>query len=297
MLDLSDVRVGLFIPATSERFITRAHQRGADAIVLDLEDSIAPSDKVRARQALEAGAALLRAHGLSVLARVNADARLLDDDIEAAAAAGIECLLVPKQVSAESILRAAHAAERAERKAGVQAGSTGLVAIIESPSGVMNAQAIATAHPRMRGMAFGSEDYCASLGVASAQAQLEWPAQQVAIAARACGLAAYGVPGSILTLAGAEVFVELASKARGMGFTGAFCVHPAQIEYLRRGFAPTAAELQDARAVLSAARENGEAAFALAGRMVDAPVLAWARRLLKQAGEESYSGDAHEGDR
>jgi len=283
MLDVSDVRVGLFIPATSERFTSRAHERGADAIVLDLEDSIPPSDKARGREALAAGAALLRARGLTVFARVNADDRLLDKDIEAVVAAGVECLLVPKQVSVESVLRAANAAERAERKAGVQSGSTGLLAIIESPAGVMNAQAIATAHPRMRGMVFGSEDYCASLGVASAQAQLEWPAQRVALVARACGLGAYGVPGSISTLAGAEVFVKLARKARGMGFTGAFCVHPTQIEFVRRGFAPTAAEIEDARAVLSAARENGEAAFAFAGRMVDAPMLAWARRLLAQA--------------
>ena len=283
MYDLLNLRVALFIPLTQPRFLQKAHERGADAIVLDLEDGVAPERKAEARDQLAAAAAMLRERGVPTLVRVNADPALIADDLRACVAAGIETIVVPKQESAGTAEAAAALLGEAERAAGVDCTAR-MVMILESPKGVIHAAAIA-ASSRCAGLLFGPEDYCAGLGVPSAAAALRWPAQQVAVAARAYGLAALGLPGSGVTLDDAEAFTSLAREARSMGFTGSLCIHPAQVAPIRTGFLPSPEEVEQAQAVLRAAEANpGAGAYSVAGRMVDAPVVAQARRLLVAAG-------------
>lgn len=279
MFNLKELRVGLFVPLDQPRFLQKAPQRGADAIVLDLEDSIAPERKAQARAQLAEAAAQLRAHGLPVLARVNLEPALLAEDLRACAAAGVDTVLVPKQEHPATAAAIARQLEQAEQDAGAT-NPIRMLLLVETPMGVLQAAQLAAA-PRCAGLVFGPEDYSAALGVPSAEAALRWPAYQVALAARAHGLAALGLPASGATLDAPEDFTALAREARGMGFTGSLCIHPAQVQAIRAGFLPSAAEVEQARAVVQAAAAHaGQGAFSVNGRMVDAPVVEQARRVL-----------------
>jgi citrate lyase subunit beta/citryl-CoA lyase len=280
--DLLALRVGLFIPATERRFLLRAHERGADGIVLDLEDSIAPARKEEARLALAAAVGLLRPHGLAVICRVNGTpAAAMETDVEAALQADIDCLMLPKCDTAEDVLRADRAIDAALARLGRPREPVWVLPVIESPLALMHAWQVAQASPRVAGLVFGGEDFSAALGISSEGADLKAPAQQIALAARARGLAAFGLPGSIQALDDAASYTALARQARSIGFTGSFCVHPAQVGPIRLGFLPTEVEIDRARATVAAAAGQPEqGAYAVDGRMVDAPVVEQARRLL-----------------
>ncbi len=282
---LHEVVAGLFVPLSEPRFLARAHERGADAVVLDLEDAVAASRKAEARAGLPAAVRGLGAYDVSVVLRVNADAQWLRDDVLAAAAAGVDALMLPKVQGAAALAALEPLWREAEALAGRPPHSLRLLALIESPAAVLDAAAIARASPRLAALVFGGEDYAAALGLPASLAALDLPAQQVALAARAAGLAAWGLPGSIAGLDEAA-FAALAARARSLGYTGCLCIHPLQLAAARRGFAPSAAEVVQARAIVAAAADaarEGRAAVLLDGRMIDPPVLLQARATLRQA--------------
>lgn len=273
----------LFVPALNDRFIASAHTRGADAVIFDLEDSIALDRKAAARDALTSAVARVRPHGLPLLVRVNNAPDLLEADLQAAVAAGADAILIPKIDNAAMLNRADLLVGRFERDAGRVQGSTQFVALIESPIGLVNAVQIAQSGGRLRGLGFGSEDYAAVLGVAPEPEAMSFPAQQVALAARAHELAAWGLPGSIAGFDDVDAFEQLVRKAKLFGFTGALGIHPKQIEAINRAFRPSAEELAHARRVVDAyesAVASGAGAVALDGKMIDAPVVERAQRLL-----------------
>jgi citrate lyase subunit beta/citryl-CoA lyase len=273
-LNLASLRSALFVPLADERFIAKAHERGADALLLDLEDSVPPAQKAAARARLPEAARRLAAQGATVMLRVNAAPELLGDDLKAAAQAPLAAVLLPKVESAEQVLAA-------ERLLGGSAAK--LVAMLESPAAVLDAAAIARAGKRLAALVFGSEDYCGALGIASSAALLDWPAQMVATAARARGLAAFGQPGAITEIADMDAYAGVLERAKAMGFTGTLCIHPKQVAAANRVFAPSAEEIALAReivAAFNAALREGRGAFALHGRMIDAPVADQARATL-----------------
>jgi citrate lyase subunit beta/citryl-CoA lyase len=215
--------------------------------------------------------------------RINADPRWLADDVRACAAAGIDFLMVPKVESSEQLRALEPMLEQMEEQTQRPPGSLRLLALIESPSGVLAAATLASASARVEALVFGAEDYAAALGIPAQAAALDWPAQQVAVAARAAGCAAWGLPGSMAGIADAASIGPLARRARAMGFTGCLCIHPAQLDPARAGFLPTAKEVAHARLVVAAAGSE-KGAFVVEGRMVDAPVLAQAYATLQRAG-------------
>ena len=155
--------------------------------------------------------------------------------------------------------------------------------MLESPAAVLDAVAIARAGTRLAALVFGSEDYCAALGIASDRAALDWPAQMVATAARARGLAAFGQPGPIAEIADMDAYARLLQRAKAMGFTGTLCIHPKQVAAANRVYSPTREEIalaQEIVAAFEAALREGRGAFALHGRMIDAPVVEQARATL-----------------
>src|SRR6185369_2551724 len=162
----------------------------------------------------------------------------------------------------------------------------GVVAMIESPAAVLDAPAISLAGGRLAGLAFGSEDYCGALGIASSAALLDVPAQMVAIAARARCLAAFGLPGPVSEIADMAAYARLLEKAKAMGYTGCTCIHPKQVAEANRVYSPSDEELSLAREIVAAfetAVKEGRGAFALHGKMIDAPVADQARATLKRA--------------
>jgi len=278
-LNLATLRSALFVPLADERFLARAHERGADALLLDLEDSVPPAQKAAARARLPEAARRLAAQGATVMLRVNSAPGLLADDLKAAAQAPLAAVLLPKVESAAQLA----AAERLLADSGAK-----LVAMLESPAAVLDAAAIARAGARLAGLVFGSEDYCGALGIASSAALLDWPAQMVAMAARARGLAAFGQPGAITEIADMDAYARVLERAKAMGFTGTLCIHPKQVAAANRVFSPSAEEIALAKEIVAAfdaAVREGRGAFALHGRMIDAPVADQARATLARARE------------
>lgn len=277
LLDLAALRSALFVPLADERFLARAHERGADALLLDLEDSVPPAQKAAARARLQDAASSLAATGAVVMLRVNATPEHLADDLKAAAAAPLAAVFLPKVESAEQVVAAEFL---------LRPGTAQVVAMLESPASVLEAAAIARAGQRLAGLAFGSEDYCGVLGIPSSAAALDWPAQMVATAARARGLAAFGLPGPVSEIADMDAFSRLLGRAKAMGFTGSLCIHPKQVAAANRAYSPTEAEIALAREIIEAfdtAAKEGRGAFALHGHMIDAPVVDQARATLARA--------------
>ena len=278
---LQYVRSALFVPLADERFLAKAHERGADALLLDLEDSVPPAQKAAARARLPDAAPRLAALGATVMVRVNSEPGLLAEDLKAAAQSRVTAVFLPKVESPEHVVAAEFL---------LAENAAGLVAMLESPAAVLDAVAISRAGTRLAGLAFGGEDYCALLGIASGDAALDWPAQAVAVAARARGLAAFGLPGPVAEIADMDAYARLVGRAKAMGYTGCLCIHPKQAAAANRVFMPSEAEIALAREIIAAfdaAAREGLGAIALHGRMIDAPVVQQARATLARAGRQS----------
>jgi len=206
--------------------------------------------------------------------RVNSLPEWSADDLKAAAQTNAQVIFLPKVESVEQVLAA-------ERLLG--ASPAKLVAMLESPASVLSAVEISRAGTRLAGLVFGSEDYCGALGISSASAALDWPAQAVATAARARGLAAIGLPGPVAEIEDIASFTRLLQKAKAMGFTGCTCIHPKQVVAANKVYSPTEEEIALAKEIVSAfeaALRDGKGAFALHGRMIDAPIVDQARATL-----------------
>ena len=273
-VNLQFVRSALFVPLADERFLAKAHQRGADALLLDLEDSVPPAQKSAARARLPEAARRLAALGATVMVRVNSTPEHLAEDLKVAAQSAVVAIFLPKVENPEQVAAAEYLLEKSTVK---------LVAMLESPAAVLEAAAISRAATRLAGLVFGSEDYCGLLGIASSKAALDWPAQMVTTAARARGLAAFGLPGPVSEIADMVAFTKLLEKAKTMGFTGCTCIHPRQVEAANRVYSPSTEEITLAQEIVTAfeaALREGRGAFALHGRMIDAPVVDQARATL-----------------
>lgn len=276
----------LFTPAHQQRLLARAHERGADVVLLDLEDSVPPDQKPGARAGLPKVVAELAAKDARVAVRVNAGLGDLVRDVEAACLPGVEALMLPKVITPDILLLVADHLTACEAGAGLPTGRIGLVALIETAEGLLNAPRITKSTPRLTALAFGTEDFSADCGFAPAPETLSVPAQHLIWAARAAGIAALGLPGSIADVADMGRFAETVRQGRQLGFDGVLCIHPRQVEVVNRIFTPDPADLEHARRVAAAyqgAAETGQGAVLLDGQMIDPPVVARALRLLRQS--------------
>lgn len=252
----------LFVPADRPERFEKAAASGADAIILDLEDAVAANKKVSARDNLRSGFTTL-----PVLVRVNAIGTLWhQDDIAAAKRSGARAIIVPK---AEHEPRFCAIADQTELP---------VWALVETAAGMADGRAMARL-PFVHRLVFGSIDYCADLGCAHTREALLAARSELVLASRLASLPAPidGVTAQVSDPAAAEAD---ARHARDLGFGGKLCIHPRQIESVRRGMLPSEAEIAWARSVVAAS----EGASAVDGMMVDAPVRARAAALLHRAG-------------
>lgn len=279
-MQLSQARSLLFVPATSPHLLAKAAQRGADALIVDLEDSVPLERKAEARQ-MAARAIEQLAGQAPVLVRVNAGPELLRADVESLPLAGLRGVLLPK---VESAAQVQHLAQLLAQRQAPGAAPSQIAALIETALGVVRGESIATAHPSLCALGFGAEDYAAEMMVEPQPASLLWAAQSVTNCARAFGLACWGLPGSIAEIEDMDAFAGLVRQARAIGFSGTVCIHPRQVPLVNAGFGPTEHELAWARKVVAAddeARASGRGAVTLDGRMIDRPIVERARRWLK----------------
>jgi citrate lyase subunit beta/citryl-CoA lyase len=265
----------LYVPAHSERFIARAHERGADAIILDLEDAVPEERKTAARDDLAATIASVTRNGATAFVRINSGARQREDAL-AATGAGAHGLFIPKAGDPNALEALAGTLRAEEVRIGRMA--TPFVAMIEDPAAMLDARAIARVQ-RVMALSFGAEDFTAITGGSPTPDVLRYPKLAVHYAAKAEGKLSLGLLQSIADYSDLERLAAAAREAKAHGFDGATCIHPSGVPALNDGFAPSEAERDWATRVLAAAQQS-DAAFTLDGRMVDAPVLARARRIL-----------------
>ncbi len=267
----------LFVPATQPDRLPKALASGADMVIADWEDAVAPADKERARSALaEAVAALDGARRERLLVRINAEGTpWFAADLQALpqlTAQGLAGAVVPKAESAQTLQAVA-------RAAGPQAA---LLALVESVAGLYAVDVLAAA-PQVARLAFGHLDFQVDAGMACGpdEAELLPMRMAVVLAARRAGMAA-PLDGVTVDTRNPERMASDAERARRMGFGGKLCIHPAQVPVLHAAFDPGEAAVAHARRVQQALQEAGGGVCVLDGRMVDAPVLAQARQTLER---------------
>jgi citrate lyase subunit beta/citryl-CoA lyase len=273
----------MFVPVNVDKFVDSAHTRGADVIILDLEDSILPKDKERARTLVAAAAPKVSRSGADVVVRVNRPWRLCLRDLEAVVSREICALMLPKAESADHICMVAEVLDELEAERGLPRGHTRLVPMIESAVAFFRAQEIAAAHARVVALTLGAEDFALSVGMVPEAEGLFYPKQQIVIAARAAGVLPLGFIGTVADYKDLDAFRATARRSRRLGFTGASVIHPSQIAILNEEFRPSPEEVQQARKVVAAfeaASGGNQGAIEVDGKMVDIPVVERARGTL-----------------
>ena len=278
------IRSLLYVPASAPRFVAKAHERGADAVVLDLEDSVSPDEKDAARAALQAAVPAVGRNGAMVFVRVNSEPARLHADIEAACRAGAAGLFLPKSHDPRDLAALADWLAVLEGRIGRDAMR--FVPMLEDPGAIFDARAIAMATPRVLGLITGAEDLATAMGAEPTPELLRLPKQLVHLAAKAAGVLSFGLMRTVADFQDVNGIAAAAREARKLGFDGSTCIHPSVVPILNAAFAPTEAELDHARRMIVAfdeAQARGIGAFTFEGRMVDLPVVARARRLVGPA--------------
>jgi citrate lyase subunit beta/citryl-CoA lyase len=275
----------LFVPANVERFVRKAPETGADAVVLDLEDSVPESAKTDARAKLGWATEEVRSRSNQLLAaRVNSlRTPHFREDLRAAAEAGIEVVVLPKCDGPDDLSRV--------REVASEVGATfRVIALIESPRGVLAAQNIAS-EEGVIGLAFGKFDFALSMGaLPSSNLNVLVPRSLVAIAAKAYGLVAVDTPYAALN--DLEGLRAEALEAKALGYDGKFAVHPSQVPVINEVFSPSEEDVRWAEIVvevLDQARKTGRASAELQGTMVDEVHYRIAKRVLEMRSAHSRS--------
>lgn len=273
----------LFVPANNPRFIDKAHTRAADAVILDLEDSVPVGERPAARRELGDAIARVGRAGADVLVRINAEPGEAGADLAAAVHPGLRALLVPKVDDPLTLQSLSAEVSRLEAERGLAAGSVRFVVLVESARGLLHAEAIARADERNVAMELGGEDFALATGMQPDPDTLEVPKQMLLYAARAAGLVPLGILGSIADYADLDAYRARADRSRRFGFEGAACIHPSNVPILNEVFTPDASQIAHARHVVDAyeaAQRAGSGAISIDGKMIDVPVVVRAQKLL-----------------
>ena len=281
--DLPVWRSLLFVPVIARKFVDGAAARGADAIILDLEDSVPLAEKPRARTLLQEAAEIVARGGADVLVRINRPLRHAIRDIEAAVSPGVHALAVPKVESASHLRLLCEVIDEIEAERGMTFGSTKLLAMVETAEAFFEMPAIARAHPRVVALTLGAEDFSLSVGMLPEAEGLFFPKQQMIIAARSAGVLPLGFLGTVADFRDLTAFRATIQRSRRLGFLGAACVHPSQIPILNEEYAPQADDVAHAERVVVAyekATAQGVGAITVDGKMIDVPVVERAQALL-----------------
>ena len=272
----------MFVPVTAERFVAKAHTRGADAIILDLEDSILPAHKDAARSALAAAVPRVAQSGADVVVRINRPLTLAIPDIAAAVMPGVAALMLPKVMGPEHVRLLSEVVAEHEAAQGMEVGHTRFLALIESPAALPHLFAIA-AEPRMAGMSVGGEDMATELGALPSADSMYVFAMQGLAAARAAGILPMGSMGQLAKIDDLDSYRAGLPRGRALGFTTAACIHPLHVPSINEEYGASAAELDRARRLIAAFEAADAGAVAFEGSMVDLPVVERARRLVARA--------------
>ena len=275
----------LFVPVTQRRFVDGAAKRGADAIILDLEDSIAASEKERARMLVPEAAEIVSRAGADVVVRLNRPRRMTVRDLEAIIGPGVNAVALPKAESAQHVELVAEIMDELEAERGIPLGTTKMLAMVETASAFFRIAEIAKASSRLVGLNLGAEDFALSAGMLPEAEGLFMPKQMCVFAARGAGIMPLGFVGTVAEFHDLDGFRETVRRSRRLGFLGASVIHPSQVPILNEEFRAGAAEIDQARRVVAAydkALTEGIGAVTVDGKMIDVPIVERAKLLLER---------------
>ena len=277
-------RSRLYLPGNEPKYFINAGLHAPDAIILDLEDSVHHAEKDVARLLVRNALRAVDFGAAERMVRIN-QLPLGLADLEEVIPQSPDLILFPKVETSEQVSDVVGAIDSIANRAGMKR-PIWLMPILESALGIENAFAIATASERIAGITVGLEDYTADLGVAKTAVGSEslYARQRVVNAAHAAHVQA--IDSVYSDVADADGLLRWGEASRAMGFEGMGCLHPIQIEVIHRAFAPTTSELERALAIVAAyedAQARGLGVVSLGSKMIDAPVVQRALKLVAQA--------------
>jgi citrate lyase subunit beta/citryl-CoA lyase len=282
-------RSTLIFPVNVPRFLEKAYTRGADCIVMDLEDSVPPTEKESARALVKEAIPVVGKGGGDVAVRINRPMGQAKLDLEASIWPGLTCVALPKVESAEELRLRADVITELERRRGIPEGSVQIAVAVETALGVVKAYEIAAASPRTVSIGVGAEDLTQEMGVqTTAEGRELWYARsKVLTDAYAAGVQPMGLVGvEPFTWRQPEKAYDAAVNSRRLGYKGAQSIHPAPIPYLNEGFSVPPDEAEQMRRALDAFEEGlreGTASVNVDGRMIDIASAERCRRILERA--------------
>lgn len=277
----------LFVPGHRYDMLQKAAAGAADAVILDLEDGVAPREKATARSTVAAALDGPLPDRLVVLVRVNSTGSgLLDADLHVAARPRMNGVCLPKCETPADVQSLSARLLAVEDRLGVPRGRLRILALVETARGVLNAAAIARESPRVWGLVFGAEDFTADAGLPRTRegGELAPARAAVSLAAHAAGVEA--IDGIFADFRDEVGLLADAAEARRLGYTAKTVIHPAQIASVHGVLAPAADEVAKARRIVEAferAEAAGSGIVVVDNAMVDRPVAVRAQRVLARA--------------
>lgn len=284
----------LYVPVNVDRYVDKAHTRGADGVILDLEDSVTPSEKDHARTLIQEAAMKVARNGADVLVRINRELELAVRDIEAAISPLVTALKLPKVQSADHVKLLAELVDSLEAKRGMRVGTTRLIPMVETANAFFSMDAIARASPRVATVLLGGEDFALDCGFEPDPEVYQYPKQQSLLAARAAGLTPMGLIGTVADFSDADAYRAVVRHSAKFGFEGASCIHPANVPVLNEEFSPKPEAVAHARRIVEGDKKaiaEGRGSWSLDGKMIDIPVVIRAQRLIARADRIAARGN------
>lgn len=277
----------LFLPGNNPNMLINGNCLGADAIIFDLEDAVAPAEKDAARILVRNTMGYLDFRGCETIVRINAiDTPYWQLDLDTVLPCKPDLILLPKTGGAADVLAADAYMTALEERLGLAPNTVGLMPLIETAMGVENAFSIASATKRVKALFLGAEDLTADLQCKRTKEgrEIEYARTRLVVAARAAGVDVYDTP--FTDVNDDEGIWTDAKLAKALGFTGKASISPRHVEAINSVFSPTEKEIDYAYEVLDAietAKRQGKGAIALHGKMIDAPIVARAQRTIDMA--------------
>lgn len=279
-------RTMMFLPGNNPSMITDAHIYGPDSVMIDLEDATSVTQKDAARFLVSEALKAIDYKTTERVVRINGlDTPFGVDDIRAVVKAGVDVIRLPKTDTPDDIIAVDKLITEVEKEIGKE-GQTLMMAAIESARGVLNAKEIALASPRMMGIALGAEDYVTNLKTSRSKHgwELYYAREAIVLAARNAGIYCFDTVYSDVN--NMEGFKQEVQFIKDLGFDGKSCIHPKQVRAVHEIYTPTQKEIEKALRIINGAKEaeaKGSGVISVDGKMVDAPIIARAYRVLELA--------------
>ena len=277
----------LFLPGNNPNMLINGNCLGADAVIFDLEDAVAPAEKDAARILVRNTMKYMDFRGCEIIVRINSiDTPYWQKDIDEILPYKPGLILLPKTGTPADVLAADTYITETEKKLGLEPGTVGLMPLIETALGVENSFAIASATKRVKALFLGAEDLTADLQCKRTKEgrEIEYARTRLVVAARAAGVEVYDTP--FTDVNDDEGIVTDTQLAKALGFSGKASISPRHVEVINAVFSPTQKEVDYAYEVMDAialAKKQGKGAIALHGKMIDAPIVARAQRTIDMA--------------